>query len=297
MEEASLDSAPVWDDITTFDGKPWRGVVDIITSGDPCQPFSVAGKRLGESDERYIWADIARVVQEVSPRFVFLENVAGAIEFRAGCKRELEGMGYRVEAGLFSAEEVGAPHQRVRLFLLADSRQRAVPVSSASGAVGEGRGTTARTGGELAHSQGRRIAPRTRTAGHLERGAVAESGGELQHAENNAAIERISMAHTCGDGGPTGLSGQDQGQEGNTGEPFDYRHELPLFPPRPNDLEAWREVLEETEDGPCVEPAVRRMADWTTYRVERLQALGNAVVPLTAALAFVTLWGRLNDPL
>ena len=73
MEDAALDPAPVWDDVATFDGRPWRGAVDIVTAGYPCQPFSVAGKRRGADDPRHLWPHVARIVGEVEPPFVFLE--------------------------------------------------------------------------------------------------------------------------------------------------------------------------------------------------------------------------------
>ena len=120
MEDASLDQAVVWDDVGTFDGRPWRGAVDIVTAGYPCQPFSVAGKRRGADDPRHLWPHVARIIGEIEPPFVFLENVAhhlrlGFPEVASG----LVGMGYRLAAGLFTAAEVGAPHKRERLFILA----------------------------------------------------------------------------------------------------------------------------------------------------------------------------------
>jgi len=120
MEDASLDSAPVWDDVGTFNGGPWRGAVDIVTAGYPCQPFSVAGKRRGANDPRHLWPHVARIIGEVEPSFVFLENVAHHL--RLGFSEVASGlvcMGYRLAAGLFTAAEVGAPHKRERLFILA----------------------------------------------------------------------------------------------------------------------------------------------------------------------------------
>lgn len=120
MEDAALDQAPVWDDVTTFDGRSWRGCVDTILAGYPCQPFSVAGRRQGAADPRHLWPHVARIIGECEPPFVVLENVAhhlrlGFPEVAAG----LVGMGYRLAAGLFTAAEVGAPHRRERLFVLA----------------------------------------------------------------------------------------------------------------------------------------------------------------------------------
>ena len=76
MEDAALDQAVIWDDVATFDGQPWRGAVDLVSAGYPCQPFSVAGKRLGTEDPRHLWPHVARIIGEVEPPFVFLENVA-----------------------------------------------------------------------------------------------------------------------------------------------------------------------------------------------------------------------------
>ena len=120
MEDAALDCAPLWDDVKTFNGKAWRGVVDIIHGGYPCQPFSVAGKKLGDKDPRHLWPHIARIVREIKPPICFFENVGGHL--RLGFEQvhdDLRSMGYRVKAGLFTASEVGATHKRERLFILA----------------------------------------------------------------------------------------------------------------------------------------------------------------------------------
>lgn len=122
MEEGLLDTAPVWDDVESFDGRPWRGVVDIVTAGYPCQPFSCAGKQRGAEDERHLWPQIIRIVENVRPALCFFENVSNHLNIgsQAVCE-DLWRLGYGVEAGIFSAEEVGAPHIRRRLFILAYS--------------------------------------------------------------------------------------------------------------------------------------------------------------------------------
>ena len=123
-EALGVAMPPVWTDLTTFDGRPWRGVVDCVVAGIPCQPHSLAGKRLGAADERNLWPAAERVIREVEPPWVFLENVGGAVAFFGEhVLPGLERLGYRVEAGLFTASEVGAPHLRERLFVLAH-RQR-----------------------------------------------------------------------------------------------------------------------------------------------------------------------------
>ncbi|WP_106753330.1 DNA cytosine methyltransferase [Pannonibacter carbonis] len=120
MEDQTLDNAPVWDDVRTFDGRPWRGRVHILSAGYPCQPFSSSGRRRGKDDPRHLWPDVARIIEECAPEWVFCENVEGHLdrgfEEVAG---ELSGLGFGVKAGLFSAAEVGASHIRNRLFILA----------------------------------------------------------------------------------------------------------------------------------------------------------------------------------
>ena len=122
MEAGALAQAPIWTDVTTFDGKPWRGRVDVLTGGPPCQPFSTAGKRKHIDDERWIWADVARIIGEVRPGVVFLENVPGLRKRGLSVMlRDLAAMGYDAEWGCFKASDAGAPHRRNRLFLLAYS--------------------------------------------------------------------------------------------------------------------------------------------------------------------------------
>ncbi|MCC6315065.1 MAG: DNA cytosine methyltransferase, partial [Thermomicrobiales bacterium] len=123
-QDGGLDDAPVWDDVGTFDGEPWRGVVDCVAAGFPCQPVSLAGKRQGMADERFIWGDIERIIGEVAPRYVFLENVPGILSADDGwfLDRVLFGLvalGFDCEWDLFSATETGAPHRRERWFCLA----------------------------------------------------------------------------------------------------------------------------------------------------------------------------------
>lgn len=120
MEDKTLDRAPVWDDLRTFKGGPWRGVVDCVTAGFPCQPVSLAGKRRAQADERWLWPQIVRILREVRPRYVFLENVPGLLVQGFGdVLGDLASLGFDAEWGVFSAAEAGAPHRRERVFVLA----------------------------------------------------------------------------------------------------------------------------------------------------------------------------------
>ena len=120
MEAGLLDCAPIWTDLKTFPWRAFRDRVDILSGGYPCQPFSAAGKRLGTDDPRHLWPFIADGIRLLRPRLCFFENVEGHISL--GLREvigELESMGYKVSWGIFSAREVGAPHQRKRVFILA----------------------------------------------------------------------------------------------------------------------------------------------------------------------------------
>jgi DNA (cytosine-5)-methyltransferase 1 len=122
MEEGWLDDAPVWTNLQSFDAKSWRDIVDIVIGGYPCQPFSNAGKRLGAEDPRHLWPDVRRIVEEVQPSMCFFENVGAHLQRGfSEVARSLQTMDYKVAAGVFTASEVGAPHKRERLFILAYS--------------------------------------------------------------------------------------------------------------------------------------------------------------------------------
>jgi DNA (cytosine-5)-methyltransferase 1 len=122
MEKGLLDPAPIWTDVKTFQStaKQIRGKVDFITAGYPCQPFSVAGTRQGKKDPRHLWPYIKDIVDAIRPLCCFFENVPGHLSIGyQQVRQDLHELGYEVEEGIFSAEEVGAPHLRKRLFIMA----------------------------------------------------------------------------------------------------------------------------------------------------------------------------------
>ena len=301
MEDASLDQAVVWDDVATFDGRPWRGAVDIVTAGYPCQPFSVAGKRRGADDPRHLWPHVARIIGEVEPPFVFLENVAhhlrlGFPEVASG----LVGMGYRLAAGLFTAAEVGAPHRRERLFILAirEGDELADPARLLWHPVEwrEPDGTSA----PLADAEGqcqRKPADETDT--------VAGSGAaRLEPRDHGRALadadgERWVQAERGepADSGPDPFGGDVDDadgarSQGRGDEPCEHAGERPAWPPGPGDADGWERYL---RCAPDLEPAVRRGADGLAHRVDRLRLCGNGVVPLVAAHALRTLAHQLME--
>lgn len=122
MESNALAPAPIWSNLKTFPAHLFRDRVDILTGGYPCQPFSTAGKRVGKDDPRHLWPWIRQHIDTMRPFRCFFENVEGHISL--GLREvieDLESLGYTTTWGIFSAAEVGAPHQRKRVYILADS--------------------------------------------------------------------------------------------------------------------------------------------------------------------------------
>lgn len=111
-------------DIKNFNAKPYKGKIDIITGGFPCQPFSSAGKRRGTSDDRYLWPDMLRIIRTIRPRWIVGENVYGLINWSDGLvfdqvQSDLEAEGYEVTAFVLPASGINAPHRRYRVWIVA----------------------------------------------------------------------------------------------------------------------------------------------------------------------------------
>jgi len=203
MEAGTLAQAPIWTDVTTFDGGPWRGRVDILTGGPPCQPFSTAGKRKHTDDERWIWADVARIIGEVRPGVVFLENVPGLRKRGLSVMlRDLAAMGYDAEWGCFKASDAGAPHRRNRLFLLAYSDREQLRQHQQ-------------------RAQGGRV--------HLC------DGGQAQPQHDGAKLADTMRAGPQG-GQPQAVQREGRGHQGGAAAQLCAAS----FPPGPDDTDGWR---------------------------------------------------------
>lgn len=277
--------APVWSDVTTFNGRPWRGLVDGLIGGIPCQPHSLAGRRGGEDDERDLWSPTRRIIVQARPWWVLIENVPGMLSAKPGqvpgakrLWRDLQRLGYQIEGGLFAASEVGASHKRERFFGLA--------VADAAGLGGGGSGLC--------------------EAGSIHDGTGAAGGDPaVVNAEGQRQREGLAQPVLRGRGDTSTRAGSPVAdtfgglRDGGTGEPgggsagrglVDWARSGPLFPPGPDDLDGWRAALEQR---PELEPAVRGVPDGMGARVDKLRLLGNGVVPLQAAYALRTLAARL----
>ena len=120
-----LPRFPIWDDVRTFDGTEWKGKVDIITGGFPCQDISCAGKGAGIEGERSgMWREMARIIGEVRPRYVFVENSPMLVgRGLARVVGDLAKMGYDSKWGIVGAHHVAAPHKRDRVWIMANTEK------------------------------------------------------------------------------------------------------------------------------------------------------------------------------
>ena len=214
MEAGLLPPAPIYSNLKTFPAHLFRDKVSLITGGYPCQPFSAAGERKGTDDARHLWPYIRRHIDAIRPLQCFLENVEGHISL--GLREvisDLESFGYKTTWGIFSAREVGAPHQRKRVYILADSNGVRCDRRELSDRVSQ---------------RSMEIETQQRPEQSVVRSEVKGCGGKARRAH---------------------------------------------WPP---------------------EPRVGRVVDGCPDRVDRIRALGNAVVPQTAEKAWLTLNERIK---
>ena len=161
-------NAESFDDITKTDFTKYHGTIDIISGGFPCQPFSVAGKRKGTEDERYLWGEMLRAIQEIKPKYVVAENVVGITTIDGGLVFDqvcidLENEGYEVQSYIISASSKNAPHKRERIWFIAHTND---------------------------------------TGGYSRFGEIQESNGEIPKRNNNAKFGHAN-AHNNWDQFPT----------------------------------------------------------------------------------------------
>jgi DNA (cytosine-5)-methyltransferase 1 len=126
QNDGILPPFPIWDDVQTFDGKPWRGIVDVVSGGFPCQDISVAGKGEGIDGERSgMWREMARVISEVRPKFVFVENSPALVSRGLGTVlADLAKMGFDAEWGVLGHDKFGGQHRRERIWIVAYTDKR-----------------------------------------------------------------------------------------------------------------------------------------------------------------------------
>ena len=308
MEAGELDQAPIWTDVKTFPAEKFHGLVDIVSGGYPCQPFSAAGKRLGTDDPRHLWPFLRGAIRSIRPGRVFFENVEGHISLGLPTVlSDLDEDGYDATWGIFSAAEVGASHQRKRVFIMADSRCVSGEVSvgwkqsakSITGSDGEARRTFPTGPGQpqFDWEEPRTVAdPKSGgTVINEEAGNRGEriGGGSEEELADSPGIRPKRFSEEAEQVGEASCRGRSDNGSEELGDP---RSAEPCGLPD----EARKDVSEvgdanrrqtESELGGTTDGRTSGM-DATANRVDRLRLLGNGVVPATAAKAWIELSGR-----
>ena len=264
--EKHWPTVPRWKDIRTLTGKSFyektnRRTVDIISGGFPCQPFSVAGKRRGKEDDRYLWPEMVRVIKELRPTWVVGENVAGIVRMALpGILSELEACGYRTRTFLIPACAVGARHRRYRVAIVGYSEHNGLSATAVSG-----------SGGEDVQD-------------------AYSAGCKEQHTTSEPEKTRIAMwgcdaGDVCNASGKGLQDGAGKSVEGQEQEPESERSmrraTKSILGRMVDGISAWLDgdldfIIGHYWDD---EPNVPKTATGVEHRAERIKCLGNAVVP------------------
>ena len=295
-----LDDAPIFSDISSFRGEQFRGLVDLVTAGFPCQPHSFAGARRSSEDSRNKWPDTLRVISEVAPRYVLLENVSGLLSSSVDERSpayggvvvgELTEIGYDCFWEVVGADDAGAPHRRKRWFcfgVLADSEDSEdLTPSSQSKSSSIQAGIKPRGSGRPSHELVNPTSERT--------GRIRDESDEEGTRYSNVLSGVSGGIHT---GNLADSEGRQSGesQTGNWGEGAERGsteladcNTISTWPPSPTDAHAWERVIRERPDlAPALtkkaESQFRGVVDGRSHRVDELKALGNGVVPAVVAL-------------
>lgn len=268
MENKEIHRAPIWDCVDTFDATPLHGTVDGIVGGYPCQPFSIAGRKEGERDPRHLWPHFERIIKECEPQWCFFENVANHLRlgFR-GVAESLRRLGYNVETTLVTAEEVGAPHKRERLFILANRYSERLSIERGEKSYSFWNITDGCSGKAMANSSGEQLRNK--------------SGWGCWEGRCGAPLITANCTELADTNSENGWSEQQPGESSENRWPGPERVGE-VFPPGrdPNDPK-WSEW-----PWPSVESEIRERFDGHPYWVDELRLNGGGVVPLQAAYAY-----------
>jgi len=306
QRDGMLPAFPCWDDVRTFDGKPWRGHVDVISGGFPCQDISIAGKGDGLDGERSgLWSEMARIISEVQPRFAFVENSPMLTSRGLGrVLGDLSQMGYSAEWGVVGADDAGAPHRRERIWILAYTNS--IPVQF----VADGRSYSATNSKSDTGTR------------NIDGGCGKEDGqhpiGQLANTDmlrclHGQAQERSTKGgvHAQREPEPSGEDVADAVFKGpqRSGEGWEadnIQREGTELRGATTERGGWWSVepglggmVDELADrldlhGTPEPGSVPRVAAGIHKRADRLKAIGNGQVPAAAHLAWTTLYERIQ---
>lgn len=283
QRDGILPLFPIWDDISTFDGKPWRGIVDIVAGGFPCQDISVAGKGKGIEGERSgLWGEMSRVVDEVRPKFVFVENSPMLTSRGLGrVLGDLAKMGYNARWCVLGADDIGAPHRRKRIWMLGYSSDNGLPATEKRKSIDE----------RSNNSKTRKKQTRKFTGSGKTRINETVEWWEYDPAENLSAPE-IMQRYGFNINGEYSESQKCKPGECDSERDFsnaDEHNERTNKRIQPKSKERERSEYREqssTRRSRSTKPELGRVAHGVADRANRLKAIGNGQVPAVAATAF-----------
>jgi DNA (cytosine-5)-methyltransferase 1 len=251
QNDGLLPPFPIWDDVQTFDGKPWRGIVDVVSGGFPCQDISSAGQGAGIDGERSgMWREMARIIHEVQPRFAFVENSPMLTSRGLGTVLgDLASMGFDARWGVLGAADVGANHQRDRIWIIAKRRGH-VPYTQ--------------------HNRIRRWEQQQESIKEENRKlAYTNSVNRWSREKSKQSKRNLSGEFISNSSDEIADANLPQQQRGGISSGVQQKDSYTC------DSRWWE-----------VEPNVGRVADGVAARVDRLKAIGNGQVPLCAATAW-----------
>lgn len=320
IDDGYLPAAPIFSDIRAFlrDGyaESYQGLVDVVTAGFPCQPFSVAGRGEADRDDRNLWPETIAVLRVVRPRFALLENVPGLLSGSHGyfgrVLGELAEAGFDAEWGVLGAVDAGAPHQRKRVWIAAAAHTEREPVREQHRGGGRaGRKEAPEPGdlgpaGLMADTDGEREQQPAWCLG--EGGRWAGNGGAWWRADpadipdsdelGLAGLQRPGvprspggLSQSCGCGAPGELADAECPERRPKGEDgCGLERKDPIRPRDGEENSGWPRTGGCSSGWPA-ESRVGRVAHGVAHRVDRLTAVGNGQVPAVVALAWHLLGG------
>jgi DNA (cytosine-5)-methyltransferase 1 len=289
MEQGVVDPAPIWTDCKTFPSTYFHGKVHGITGGYPCQPFSKAGLRKGQEDPRHLWPYLRRHIEAIRPVWCFFENVHDHITLGFDTVyKELRDLGYAVECGVFSAEEVGAPHTRKRIYILA--------VESSYLANSDGFGIIESLGGrqselineddetgtyELAHTNSSPAIGNSRNlSGETEKDEGTPQGENRERNRNEFEYSGKELANSHYPGQPQPYIAEITGEKEQRISNGSNTEERIQWPSRPGEPQfGWEEPR-------TIKPGMGCTVNGYNFAENILRMLGNGVVEQTAEVAF-----------
>jgi DNA (cytosine-5)-methyltransferase 1 len=321
QNDGLLPPFPIWDDVQTFDGHPWRGIVDVISGGFPCQDISAAGKGAGIDGERSgMWGEMARIIREVRPRFVFVENSPMLTSRGLGrVLGDLASMGFDARWGVLGAADVGANHQRDRIWIVAkwrgqlphtqhnrirwwEQQQKSTKKEANASYTNFFHDALRGNSQDHAESVGERGVHIGRGLGSSRQGCeeVAGQSTGLADTENKGIDWRqweqanhASKSEQRNNDSARGFSNgwPEVSNSSSIGLSGQRQHEQPIHSAQGSDRQTNYAESIGRPDQWAIEPNVGRVAHGVAARVDRLKAIGNGQVPLCAATA----WRILND--